>query len=105
MDSLKLAFDKNGSITAGTSSPLTDGAAATLICEEDYAKNNNLEILARIVSTAVEGCAPEVMGLGPIGASKKALQRANLSIKDIDISRIKRSLRITVFSLYKRFKY
>ena len=85
LNGLKLAFDENGTITAGTSSPLTDGAAATLICEEEYAKNNNLDILARIVSTAVEGCAPEVMGLGPIGASNKALKRANLSIKDIDI--------------------
>ena len=85
LNSLKLAFDENGTITAGTSSPLTDGAAATLICEEEYAKKNNLEILARIISTAVEGCSPEVMGLGPIGASKKALQRANLSINDMDI--------------------
>ena len=85
LNSLKLAFDEHGTITAGTSSPLTDGAAATLICEEEYAKKNNLDILARIVSTAVEGCPPEVMGLGPIGASEKALKRANLSIKDIDI--------------------
>ena len=85
LNGLKLAFDENGTITAGTSSPLTDGAAATLICEEEYAKDNNLDILARIVSTSVEGCAPEVMGLGPIGASNKALKRANLSIKDIDI--------------------
>ena len=85
LDSLNLAFDKNGTITAATSSPLTDGASATLICEEQYAKDNNLEILGRIVSTSVEGCAPEVMGLGPIGASKKALKRANLTIKDIDI--------------------
>ena len=85
LDGLKLAFDENGTITAGTSSPLTDGAAATLVCDEEYAKSNNLDVLARIVSTAVEGCAPEVMGLGPIGASNKALKRANLSIKDIDI--------------------
>ena len=85
LDGLKLAFDENGTITAGTSSPFTDGAAATLICEEEYAKQNNLEIIARIVSTAVQGCAPEVMGLGPIGASEKALKRAGLSIKDIDI--------------------
>ena len=85
LNGLRLAFDEKGTITAGTSSPLTDGAAATLICEEEYAKNNNLDILARIVSTAVEGCAPEVMGLGPIGASNKALKRANLSINDIDI--------------------
>ena len=85
LDGLKLAFDENGTITAGTSSPLTDGAAATLVCDEEYAKNNNLDIIARIVSTAVEGCSPEVMGLGPIGASKKALKRANLSINEVDI--------------------
>jgi acetyl-CoA acyltransferase len=85
LDGLKLAFDKSGTVTAGTSSPLTDGAAATLICEEEYAKNNNLEILARIKSSAVNGCEPEVMGLGPIGASKKALSRAGLKSSDLDI--------------------
>ena len=85
LDSLKLAFDQNGTVTAASSSPLTDGAAATLICEEQYAKDNNLEILARIVSTAVQGCNADTMGLGPIGASHKALQRAKLKINDIDI--------------------
>ena len=85
MSGLKLAFDNNGTVTAGTSSPLTDGAAATLICEEEYAKSNNLEILARIKSTAVNGCEPEVMGLGPIGASKKALSRAGLKSSDLEI--------------------
>jgi|TARA_B100001996_G_scaffold247257_1_gene191529 acetyl-CoA acyltransferase len=85
LDGLKLAFDQNGTVTAATSSPLTDGAAATLICEENYAKENNLEILGRIVSTAVEGCEPNYMGLGPIGASKKALQRAGLTSDKIDI--------------------
>ena len=85
LDGLNLAFDQNGTVTAATSSPLTDGAAATLICEEQFAKDNNLEILARIVSTGVEGCSPDFMGLGPIGASKKALERAKLSIQDIDI--------------------
>jgi len=85
LNGLKLAFDEKGTITAGTASPLTDGAAATLICDEEYAKENKLDILARIVSTAVQGCAPEVMGLGPIGASVKALKRAGLTIKDIDI--------------------
>ena len=88
LDSLKLAFDQNGTVTAATSSPLTDGAAVTLICEEQYAKDNNLDILGRIVSTSVQGCAPEFMGLGPIGASNKALERAKLSIKDIDIIEI-----------------
>ena len=85
LDGLKLAFDQNGTVTAATSSPLTDGAATTLICEEQFAKDNNLDILARIVSTSVQGCDPDVMGLGPIGASQKALKRANLNIDDIDI--------------------
>ena len=88
LDGLKLAFDQEGTVTAATSSPLTDGASAVLICEENYAKENNLEILGRIVSTAVEGCKPDYMGLGPIGASKKALQRANLTIDKIDIVEI-----------------
>ena len=85
LNGLKLVFDENGTVTAGTSSPLTDGAAATLVCNENYAKKNNLPILAKIISTAVNGCPPELMGLGPIGATKKALKRANLDIKDMDI--------------------
>ena len=85
LDGLKLAFDENGTVTAGTASPLTDGASAVIVCEEEYAKKNNLNILARIKSTAVVGCPPELMGLGPINASKKALKRANLSNSDIDI--------------------
>ena len=85
LKNLKLVFDENGTITAGTASPLTDGASATLVCEEEYAKANKLPIIARIKSTAIQGCPPELMGLGPINASKKALKRANLDIKDIDI--------------------
>ena len=85
LNGLKLVFDDNGTITAGTASPLTDGASATLICNESYAKKNNLNIFARIISTAVQGCPPELMGLGPIEASKKALRRANLTIEDIDV--------------------
>ena len=88
LDGLKLAFDQNGTVTAATSSPLTDGASAVLICEENYAKENNLEIYGRIISTAVEGCKPDYMGLGPIGASRKALKRANLTINEIDIIEI-----------------
>ena len=85
LDNLKLAFDQNGTVTAATASPLTDGAAVTLICEENFAKENGLEIFGRIKSTAVEGCDPNYMGLGPISATKKALERAKLSMKDIDI--------------------
>ena len=88
LDGLKLAFDQDGTVTAATSSPLTDGASAVLICEENYAKENNLEIYGRIISTAVEGCKPDFMGLGPIGASRKALKRANLTMNEIDIVEI-----------------
>lgn len=82
---LKPAFDENGSVTAGTSSPLTDGASATLVCSEEYAKANGLKPLARIKSIAVAGCAPEIMGIGPVVATRKALARAGLNATDIDI--------------------
>ena len=85
LDGLKLVFDQNGTVTAGTASPLTDGASATLVCDEEYAVSNNLPILARIKSIAINGCPPELMGLGPIRASLKALKRAQLNINDIDI--------------------
>lgn len=83
--SLRLAFDENGTVTAGTSSPLTDGASATLVCSEDFAKAHGLPILARIRSIAISGCAPEIMGIGPVLSSQKALQRAGLSVADLDI--------------------
>ncbi|OJX13892.1 MAG: acetyl-CoA acetyltransferase [Caedibacter sp. 37-49] len=82
---LKPAFEESGSVTAGTSSPLTDGAAAVLVVSEEYAKRNNLPCLARIRSMAIAGCDPEIMGIGPVNATRKALKRANLEIKDIDI--------------------
>ena len=82
---LKLVFDEQGSVTAGTSSPMTDGAAAVLVASEDYARAHGLPILARIKSIAVAGCAPEIMGIGPVAATQKALKRAGLAIQDIDI--------------------
>ena len=82
---LQPAFLKNGSVTAGTSSPITDGAAAVLVCSEEYADAHGLEKLARIKSIAVSACAPEIMGIGPVGATHKALQRAGLTLQDIDI--------------------
>jgi len=82
---LKPAFDRNGTVTAGTASPLTDGAAAVLVSSEDYARANGLPILARIKSMAISGCAPEIMGIGPVEATKKALKRAGLTMADIDI--------------------
>ncbi len=82
---LKPAFDASGVVTAGTSSPLTDGASATLVTSADYAKANGLKVLARIRAVAVNGCDPTIMGIGPVGATKKALKRAGVELKDIDV--------------------
>ena len=82
---LDLAFDAEGTVTAGTSSPLTDGAAAVLVCTEDFAARNELAVLARIRAIAVAGCAPEIMGYGPVVSSVKALDRAGLKMSDIDV--------------------
>ena len=82
---LKPAFDTNGTVTAGTSSPITDGAAAVLVCSEDYAKKHGLPMIARIKSFAIAGCDPDIMGIGPVAATKKALERAGLTAKDLDV--------------------
>ena len=85
---LEPAFKKGGSVTAGTSSPLTDGAAAVLVVSEAYADQHGLPKLARIKAMAVEGLEPSIMGLGPVAAAKKALARAGLSIEQIDLAEI-----------------
>jgi acetyl-CoA acyltransferase len=85
---LRPSFDEHGTVTAGTSSPLTDGAAATLVCSAEYAKTNGLKPLAAIRSIAVAGCAPEIMGIGPVPASRKALERAGLSASDIGVAEV-----------------
>jgi acetyl-CoA acyltransferase len=85
MAKLEPAFDKAGTVTAATSSPLTDGAAAVLVCSEDYARAHGLTPLARIRAIAVAGCAPEIMGIGPVPATAKALKRAGLKLSDIDL--------------------
>lgn len=85
LSTLKPAFDAAGTVTAGTSSPLTDGASATLICSEDFAKAHGLKVLAKIRSIAVAGCDPTIMGYGPVPATTKALARAGLKVSDLDI--------------------
>jgi acetyl-CoA acyltransferase len=79
------AFEEGGTVTAGTSSPVTDGASAVLVASEDFAVAHGLEPLARLRSFAVTGCAPEIMGIGPVEASRRALERTGLSLADIDI--------------------
>lgn len=82
---LKPAFLEDGTVTAGTASPLTDGASAVLVTTEEFAAENGLQPLARLRSLAVAGCAPEVMGIGPVLATQKALERAGLQAGDIDV--------------------
>lgn len=85
LSNLKPAFREGGSVTAGNSSGINDGAAALLLASEDGVKKNNLIPLARIVSSAVVGVEPRIMGIGPVEASNLALKRAGLTFKDIGI--------------------
>ena len=85
---LKPAFREDGVVTAGTSSPLTDGAAAVLVTSDDFAARHNLQPLARIRAFATVGLDPAVMGLGPIPATRKVLQRAGLTVDDLDVVEI-----------------
>lgn len=83
--SLRAAFKKDGTVTAGNASGLNDGAAAMLIASEDALKKHNLSPKARIVSSAVVGVEPRIMGIGPVAATQKALQKAGLQLKDLDV--------------------
>jgi acetyl-CoA acyltransferase len=83
--SLAPAFDKAGTVTAATSSPVTIGAAAAIVASEDLARSLGLPLRATIVSTASAGCDPQRMGLGPLPATDKALARAGLKLADLDV--------------------
>ena len=85
MKSLKPAFDKDGTITAATSSPVTIGAGAMIIMTEEKAKELGIPLRAKFVTTAFAGCDPTRMGMGPIPATEKALKRAGMSIDEIDV--------------------
>jgi len=85
---LKPAFRPDGVVTAGTSSPLTDGAAAVLVTSDAFAAKHGLQALARIRSFATVGVDPAVMGIGPIPATRKALARAGLTVADLDVVEI-----------------
>ena len=93
---LKPVFRPNGTVTAGNACPLNDGAAAVVITSDTKAKELGLTPLARIVATGVSGLSPEIMGLGPIGATKKALARAGLSVNDIDLFEINEAFAVQV---------
>ena len=85
---LKPAFRDGGTVTAGNSSGINDGAAASLVVSEDAIKKDSLQPLVRIVSVAIAGVDPDCMGIGPVPATKKALKRAGLTINDIDLAEL-----------------
>jgi acetyl-CoA acyltransferase len=90
---------EHGSVTAATSSPLTDGAAAVLVCSEAYADAHGLPKLARIKAVAVSACLPEIMGIGPVAATQKALKRAGLTLTDIDIVELNEAFAVQVLAV------
>ncbi len=82
---LEPAFRAGGTVTAGNSSPLNDGAAALLVASDEYARAHGLEPLARVRSVAVAGVPPRTMGVGPVPAARKALDRARLAMRDVEL--------------------
>ncbi len=82
---LRPAFRENGTVTAGNSSGINDGAAALIIVSEEALKRLNLKPIAEVVSSAAVGVAPEIMGIGPVQASRKAVKRAGIRMQDIDL--------------------
>jgi acetyl-CoA C-acetyltransferase len=95
---LKPVFRPNGTVTAGNACPLNDGAAAVVITSDEKAKALGLTPLARIVATGVSGLSPEIMGLGPIEATRKALANAGMSIGDIDLFEINEAFAVQVLA-------
>ncbi len=101
LSSLKPAFKKGGSVTAGNSSSVNDGAAALAVASKHYVQSNNLKPIARIVSMAAAGVPPEIMGIGPVLATKKALKRAGLTLNDIDIAELNEAFAVQSIACIK----
>ena len=93
---LKPVFRPDGTITAGNACPLNDGAAAVIVMSDTRAKELGLTPLARIVATGVSGLSPEIMGLGPIEATRRALAIAGMTIDDIDLAEINEAFAVQV---------
>jgi len=100
---LKTPFRAHGRVTAGNSSPLTDGAAVSLLASEAVAKELNLSVKMRMVSFAFAGVEPEVMGLGPVPSTEKALRKAGLSITDIGLFELNEAFSVQVLSFLDHF--
>jgi acetyl-CoA C-acetyltransferase len=105
LNSLKSAFKKNGTVTAGNSSGINDGAAAILLADHDMVKKYSWKPLAEIVSYAVSGVSPSIMGIGPVDAVKKALLKANWSINDLDIIEANEAFAAQALAVNKLLKW
>jgi acetyl-CoA acyltransferase len=95
---LKTAFLADGTVTAGNASPFTDGASAVLVCSEAALKRHGLKPKARIAGFAVSGCAPEVMGIGPVEATRKALSRAGIGAGQLDVIEMNEAFAVQVLA-------
>jgi acetyl-CoA C-acetyltransferase len=101
ISSLKPVFRPDGRVTAGNACPLNDGAAALVIMSDRKAQDLGITPLARVVSTGVTGLSPEIMGYGPVEASKQALSRAGMSISDMDLVEINEAFAAQVIPSYR----
>ena len=104
LSKLRAAFKKDGSVTAGNSSGLNDGAAAMLLSSDEGLKKFNLKPKARIISSAVVGVEPKIMGIGPVYASIKALNKANLSLDDMDVIEINEAFSAQALACIRELK-
>ena len=104
LSKLRAAFKKDGSVTAGNSSGLNDGAAAMLLSSDEGLKKFNLKPKARIISSAVVGVEPKIMGIGPVHASIKALNKANLSLDDMDVIEINEAFSAQALACIRELK-
>ncbi len=98
---LKAAFREGGTVTAGNSSGINDGAVCLLLASSEAAQKLGMKPRARIVSSAVAGCDPSIMGIGPVEATRKALKRASLSINDIDLFELNEAFAVQVLACVK----
>lgn len=98
---LRPAFKKDGTVTAGNSSSINDGASFVVICSEEFVKRHNLKPMARITGGAVHGLHPNVMGLGPVGAVKKLCTRSNFKVSDFDIVELNEAFAVQALACMK----
>jgi acetyl-CoA acetyltransferase family protein len=99
---LKPAFAKDGFVTAGNASGIVDGAAALVIAGEDYVKRRDLKPMGRIVSWAYAGVEPEIMGIGPVPATRNALEKAGLKLSDIDLIEVNEAFAAQYLAVEKK---